>query len=89
MSADDGSSSVSLTSVGAGARCGRAFLARKSDLIELANDVIISARADLSARAIVASIGGAGFAYKILNIITYLSRRAFVNGLAYGLPSYG
>jgi len=46
-------------------RCGRAFLAKKSDLIELANDVIISARADLSARAIVASIGGAGFAYKI------------------------
>jgi hypothetical protein len=45
-----------------GSRCGRAFLARKSDLIELANDVIISARADLSARAIVASIGGARFA---------------------------
>ena len=66
-----------------------AFLARKSDLIELANDVIISARADLSARAIVASIGGARFAYKIPNIIAYFSRHAFANGLAYGLPSYG
>jgi hypothetical protein len=35
--------------------------ARKSDLIEGGNDVIISARADLSARASVASIGGARF----------------------------
>jgi nitrate/nitrite transporter NarK len=59
---------------------------KKSDIIELANDVIISARADLSARAIVASIGGARFAYKIPNIIAYFSRRAFANGLAHGLP---
>jgi hypothetical protein len=73
-------------SAGARARCGRAFLARKSDLIEGADDVIISARADLSARAIVANIGSARFAYKISNILAYFPRRAFVNGLAYGLP---
>jgi len=46
----------------------------------------MSARDDLSARAIVANVSGVRLSSKISNVLAYFSRYAFVNDLAHGLP---